>query len=222
MNTISRRFAALLAFACLSGASAADAHPTPERLIQLAAVSPDFDCYNAPYCIVRRGDISPDEDGSGAYWSEDYYDAELDIWWSRDGRGLMLLDFNYTGKPCGDFPCGAHDVYASRYVNGVVQDEKFSRIGVPYRGQEWSEVKRTLPAALGAEVSAKVAEFRRISGLEGELTMDIQLPTKGTDILVFVTGADYNENKAEYLDGRMPLYRLKWDAARGVFTPTKL
>lgn len=216
MNTISRRFAALFALACLGGALAADVHPTPEHLVHLAAISSDYyDCTNNPYCIVQQGDILPESDGNGAHWTEANYTAELDVWWSRDRRGLMLLDFHYRPQAgCGEFPCGVHDVYVSRYGRGEVRDEKFSRIGVPSREAPWWQVKPMLPAAVRADAEARI---RRAQGLmqlsEGEpLLLDIKLPRQGTDITVYVMGGGAS----------FPLYRLKWDAARGMFVSAKL
>ncbi|MFC6590695.1 hypothetical protein ACFP81_00665 [Deinococcus lacus] len=209
----------LLALALLScvlpvaSVQAAPPRPSLEQLVKLAATSPDFSCYDNPYCVITQQMDWPSSirDQAGAKFG-DGWNAELDVWWSPDGRALLLLDFRYPHRSgCGKFPCGTNDVYAARYSGGVVRDEKFSRIGVPYRGQPWNGVKASLPVAVRADASARVEAFRRTTGERGEFHLDISLPERGTDIRVYVGGGE----------ARVPIYRLKWDAGRGVFVPAK-
>ncbi|RTR30754.1 hypothetical protein [Deinococcus radiophilus] len=192
------------------------ARPTLAQLVRLAdQLTPDrgTECYGDVYCLLQRDlrGADLDERGWSAHWRGGEYTAQLDVWWDRAGRGLLLLDWNYLSQKagCGDWPCGSSDLYAHRYASGCVQDVKFSQIGVPYRAQAWSEVKPTLPAAVRADASARVLAFRRLTGENGELYLDPELPQRGTDITVFV--GDHTS--------RLPIYRLRWDAARGVFLP---
>ncbi|WP_261664003.1 hypothetical protein [Deinococcus sp. Marseille-Q6407] len=202
-------------------ASRPQAQPSLKRLVELAAQPETPGCYGNVYCVLRRDlpSASLDDRAASGAWAGDSYQARLDVWWSRDGRGLLLLDWNYSAAPpgCGDWPCGSSDLYVHRYVNGRVVDEKFSRIGVPYRLQPWSAVKPGLPPAVLADASARVQAFRRAAGAQGEVWLDVELPDRLTDsrvsdLKVFVTNDE----------SRLPIYRLRWNADRGVFVPARL
>ncbi|GHG06214.1 hypothetical protein GCM10017783_18550 [Deinococcus piscis] len=190
--------------------------PTLSRLVRLAATPAGPGCIGNVYCLLLQ-DLPAaqlDDPSASGLWVKGNYRAQLEVWWSRDGRGLMLLDWDYRANVlgCGDWPCGTSDLYVHRYVSGQVRDEKFWRIGVPYRGQPWTEVKPGLPAAVRADASVRVQAFRQASGVQGELWLDVQLPEQGTELRVFVEA-----------DGaRVPIYRLRWDAVRGVFVPARL